>query len=169
MTKDSYWLGAANPKVTIIEFGDFACLHCKEAFPIIREIITKYKANVKFIFKDFPVVSADSASLALAARCAGEQGLFWPMYDKLYINQGVTQQNELLELAKEIGANPSRFTSCLAGKKYTTQINQDFQDGTSLGVGGENGGTPTWFINGYKIEGTPPHDTFVKMVEGLLK
>lgn len=173
MTKDSYWLGAANPKITIIEFGDFSCPHCEEAFSTIREISVKYKSTVKIIFKDFPVVGANSMSLALAGRCAGEQGLFWPMYDKLYLNQNVLAQEsdstklaaELTEAAKEISADTNRFTNCFSGKKYQASINQDYQDGTNLQVSG----TPTWFINGYKVEGVPPRDTFIKMIDGVLK
>ncbi len=183
MTKDSYLLGAANPnpKVTIIEFGDFACPYCKEAFPTIREISIKYKDSVNIIFKDFPVVSANSMALAEAGRCDGEQGFFRQMYDKLYLNQDVLASEsdstkleaELVEATKEIGADTIRFTNCFEGKKYSTQINQDLQDGDNLGVGAnvgdQKGGTPTWFINGYKVVGVPPYDTFINIIEKFLK
>lgn len=165
MTKNSPWLGAANPQVTIIEFGDFSCTLCQESFSTIREISRKYKDQVKIIFKDFPVISENSASLALAARCANEQGLFWPMYDKLFINQGVTTQEQLSELAKQIGADTSRFTTCFNNKKYLKDIQQDYADGETLKITG----TPTWFINGNKVEGAIPHDTFINIIEQFLK
>ena len=164
MTKDNYWLGSANPKVTIIEFADFSCSMCENSFSNVREIGIKYKDDVKMIFKDFPVVSDDSSSLALAARCAGEQGLFWPMYDKLYINQGITEETKLIELARQTGADTTRFTTCFDSKKYATQINKDYEDGNFLKISG----TPTWFINGIKVEGDIPHDTFIKIIESLL-
>jgi len=164
ITKDSYWLGAANPKVTVIEFGDFSCSMCKSSFPNVREIGIKYKDSIKIIFKDFPVVSDNSSTLSLAARCVGEQGFFWPMYDKLFINQGISKEEEFIELAKQIGADTTRFKVCFDNKRYATQINQDFEDGKSLNISG----TPTWFINGVKIEGDIPRDTFIEIIESLL-
>ncbi|HOZ56151.1 MAG: Disulfide bond formation protein D precursor [Parcubacteria group bacterium ADurb.Bin316] len=165
ITKDNYWLGAANPKITIIEFADFSCSMCKNSFLNIREISVKYKNDVRIIFKDFPVISASSPVLALAARCAGEQGLFWPMHDKLYINQGLAEEKEIIELAKQIGTDATRFTSCLQSKKYAAQVNQDYEDGIALKVSG----TPTWFINDKKYTGDIPHDTFIEILEQLLK
>lgn len=165
MTKDSYWIGAAKPKVTIIEFADFSCSMCDNSFPNVREISSKYKNDVKIIFKDFPAVSSYSTDLALAARCAGEQGLFWPMHDKLFINQGLSKETELVEMARQIGASTTRFITCFEKKKYATQINQDYEDGKTLKVEG----TPTWFINGTKVEGDIPRTTFINIIENLLK
>lgn len=164
ITKDNYWFGSSKPKVTIIEFGDFSCAQCKEAFPTVREIVSTYK-ETKIIFKDYPVISTDSANLASAGRCAGEQGFFWPMYDKLFLNQGVTQRQDLIELAKQVGADTERFANCFDNKKYEAKIKQDFQDGNDLNISG----TPTWIINGYKIEGAPPREAFIGIIDELLK
>jgi protein-disulfide isomerase len=163
MVKNSYSLGGGS-KVIIIEFGDFSCPRCEESFSNVREIGQKYKNDVKIYFKDFPVISENSGTLALAARCAGEQGLFWPMYDKLFINQGVTTEEQLTELAKQIGADTSRFTTCFNNKKYLADIQQDYDDAQILKLSG----TPTWFINGQKVEGAIPHDNFIKNIELLI-
>lgn len=148
----NYWLGAGNPKITIVEFADFACPFCKNSYPKIREISLKYKNDVKIIFRDFPYLTEHSIELAQAARCAGEQGLFWPMHDKLYQNQGVSAAAELTELANQVGADLNRFNSCLSQKKYLTDIQNDLADAEKLNVEG----TPTWFVNGYKIAGDLP-------------
>ena len=161
---DNYWLGAAKPKVTIVEFADFNCPYCLNSFPNIREISLKYKDSVKIIFRDFPV-RENSSSLALAGRCAGEQGLFWVMHDKLYANQGKFEISQLPELANQIGADVGKFTNCLNSEKYLGKINKDYADGKSMGITG----TPTWFINGYKIEGDIPRDLFIQIVEELNK
>ncbi len=79
--KNNYWTGAAKPKITIVEFADFSCAYCKNSFTNIREISLKYKKDVKIIFRDYPAYEY-SLDLAMAARCAGEQGLFWLMHDK---------------------------------------------------------------------------------------
>ncbi|MDO8593260.1 MAG: thioredoxin domain-containing protein [bacterium] len=160
-----YWLGAAKPKITIVEFGDFSCPNSEKSFPTIREIGLKYKGDIKFIWRDYPVVQDYSALLALAGRCAGEQGLFWPMHDKLFQNQGVNTANQLSALAAQIGADTAKFNDCLAKQKYQPQIQKDFSDGQSFG----NQGTPTWFINGYKVDGDIPYDIFIKIIEELKK
>ncbi len=161
---NDYWLGAARPKITIVEFMDFACHYCGQSFPTIREITARYKQDVKVIVRDYPVNAEYSIELALAARCAGEQGLYWPMYDKLFLRQGVSDRDGLVELARQIGANTDKFTLCLDNQKYLTDIQKDFDDGQTL----EIAGTPTWFINRYKIEGDIPHDTFIQIINTLL-
>jgi len=161
---DNYWIGAAKPKITIVEFGDFACHHTKKSFPKIREMGTKYKNDVKIIFRDMPL-QENSLKLAMAARCAGEQGLFWPMYDKLFQNQGVSKDNELVEMANQIGADTSRFAACLSDQKYIKQIQKDFSDGKDLGVKG----TPTWFVNGVKLQGDVPLAVWENIIKELLK
>lgn len=163
-TEDSYWLGASKPKITIVEFADFACPYCKNSYSNIREISIKYKNDVKIFFKDYPLYG-QSVDLAMAARCAGEQGLFWVMHDKLFQNQGVTEIEGLVELANQVGADTNKFSSCMAKEKYLTEIKKDFSEGQSLGLTG----TPIWFINGYKISGDIPHDTFIQIIENLLK
>ena len=161
----NYWLGSSDPKITIVEFGDYGCPACEESFPIIREISLKYKNDVKIIFRDFPVVTEHSSDLAMSARCAGEQGLFWVMHDKLFLNQGISAKNDIFELAKQIGVDEKKFQNCFNSKKYETAINNDLKDGFDL----EIKGTPTWFINGNKIAGNIPRDMFMQIIEELLK
>ena len=164
-SEKNYWIGSANPKITIVEFADFACPYCQNSFSKIREISVKYKNDVKLIFRDYPVIAEYSLDLALSARCAGEQGLFWLMHDKLFANQGVSTAEEIYELAKQIGADENRFKECISSKKYEIAIQKDFSDGQSL----EITGTPVWFINGNKIEGDIPYDTFIQIIEQFLK
>ena len=161
---NSYWTGSTKPKITIVEFSDFSCPLSKNSFSKIREIGLKYKDNVKIIFRDYPLFE-NSIDLAMSARCAGEQGLFWLMHDKLFANQGVSTAEEIYELAKQIGADENRFKECISSKKYEIAIQKDFSDGQSL----EITGTPVWFINGNKIEGDIPYDTFIQIIEQFLK
>lgn len=161
--KNNYWLGTAKPKVTIVEFADFNCPLCKNSFPKIREISLKYKNDVKIIYRDFPLYE-NSLDLALAARCAGEQGLFWLMHDKFFQNQGNFDLNQLPDLANQIGADINKFNDCLAQKKYLKDVQIDYSDALSLEVKG----TPTWFINGYKISGDIPYDLFIQIIEKLI-
>lgn len=169
---NNYWLGSQKAKITIVEFGDFACPVCEQAFPTVRELSIKYKDDIKFIWRDYPIISDYSANLAMAGRCAGEQGLFWVMHDKLFQNQGVgqtgqeaDQTNQLVALANQIGADTIKFKDCLDKQKYLAQIQKDLSDGQSFGIAG----TPTYFVNGYKLTGNVPYVIFVKIIEELKK
>ena len=162
--ENNYWTGAANPKITIVEFADFSCGYCKNSFTKIREISLKYKKDVKIIFRDYPAYE-HSLDLAMAARCAGEQGLFWLMHDKLFQNQGISEQEQLSALANQIGADVNRFNNCFANKKYLPNIQKDFADAEKL----EITGTPTWFINGQKIAGDIPYELFMEIVEEFIR
>ncbi len=159
----NYWLGAANPNVTIIEFGDFACPNCKNSFPIIRELITTYKNDVKLAYKDYPQFE-ESLDLAEGARCAGEQGLFWPMHDKLFLNQGINTAEGIFEAAKQIGVDESRFKKCFDENKYREDIKKDVLDAQAIGLSG----TPAWIINGYMVKGDIPLDIWDKLIKQLI-
>ncbi len=163
---NNYWVGSSKPKVTIVEFGDFNCPICANSYKKIRDISINYKKDVKIIFRDFPI-RENSIELATAARCAGDQGFFWPMYDKLYQEQGnfnPDQPTQVIELGKQVGLNVDKFTKCLYENKYLNRIRKDFTDGEVVGVTG----TPTWFINGYKIPGDIPYDVFIELIDALL-
>ena len=160
-----YWTGSASPIINIVEFADYACPYCRQSFPTIREIGAKYQKDVKIIFRDYPVVKDYSADLALAARCAGEQGLFWPMHDQLFINQGVSTRDELISLARGVGAKVEQFTACFDSKKYQAQVEKDYQDGLALGVTG----TPTFFLEGVMISGNIPRDYFNNLIDETIK
>lgn len=155
------WLGAARPKLTIVEFADFACPYSLSSYPKIRELTSKYRDRVKYIFRDHAYLTEYSIDLALSARCAGEQGLYWPMHDKLFQNQGVSARADLLSLAARAGADMERFTACFDTKKYLPKIQEDLAAGEKFGITG----TPTWFINGYKVEGDLPTSVWEEIVK----
>jgi protein-disulfide isomerase len=145
----NFSFGAENPKITIIEFADFNCPYCKNSYSTIRQIGYKYKDQVKIIFKDYPIIQESSADIALAARCAGEQGLFWGMHDKLFAYQGQFELTDLPKLATEIGADNKKFNTCVSNKKYLNEINKDLLLGQEMNLNG----TPKFFVNGYLLPG----------------
>jgi len=164
-TEKNYWTGSADPKITIVEFGDFACHYCQKSFSKIREISRNNSKNIKFIFRDYPVISEFSPRLALAARCAGEQGLFWVMHDKLFLNQGIKDDENVLSLFSQIGGDQERFQACYKNNKYLPDVEKDLLDGQALSISG----TPTWFINGQRLEGDVPYEYFINLINNILK
>lgn len=149
INKSDYIQGPPTAKITIVEFADFACPYCRKSFPKIRELSIKYKNDIRIVFKDLPIISEFSMNLAMAGRCAGEQGKFWEMHDKLFLNQGLKSENELLILAKQLNLDTRKFNSCLNTKKYQKDIDQDIIDAKELNLSG----TPIFFVNSKKITG----------------
>lgn len=161
-TKNNPWTGSANGDITIVEFADFACLHSHEAFPVIRRI-TRERDDVKLVFKDYPVVSEMSLDLAMAGRCAAAQDKFWQMHDRLFMADSISSKADIYSLARKTGVDTDQFRSCMENEKFLDEIKKDAQEADSLGITG----TPTWFINGYKIEGNAPYKTFQQAIESI--
>lgn len=168
---EHYSLGPADAPVQIMFFTDFACPFCKEAAPILHNLAEKYGEDLRITFRDYPALQNSSVDIALAAHCAGEQNLFWDMHDAIYRNQDnlISLQADnlnvaLKSVAQKVKVNPERFNQCLDSRKYLYRLNDDFADAEFLGVEG----TPTWFINRYKITGLYPEENLVELIDGLL-
>jgi len=141
-----------NPSSTlvIVEFADFQCSVCEAEFPIIRGFVTKHQNEVLYIFRNDIVIDEVSNLLAQASLCANDQGKFWILHDKFYTNFGsVTSLETLQILVQSLGMDWDKMSTCIQSGKYLGQVVQDMSDGKRLGVAG----TPTFFINGKKIEG----------------
>ncbi|MFH1412795.1 MAG: thioredoxin domain-containing protein [bacterium] len=164
--KDNYWIGAEQPLITIVGFSDFACSHCKESYTIMRELSIEYGNDVKIIFRDRPAYE-HSLTLSLAAYCAGEQGKFWAMHDKLFQYQSTdlgSDLNDLTAIAKQTGVETEQFSNCIVEEKYIDKIKQNFIAAQTLDVNG----TPTWFINGQKVEGSIPKSEWQALINRLI-
>ncbi len=161
--------GPTDAPVTIIEFSDFACPFCRDSYAGLKALRLKYPDSVRIIYRDYPLHDT-SIFLALAARCAGEQGRFWQMHDIFFEHQERLQVSvedlELVmpEIAGELQLNALQFQACIDSQRHFSQIEQDYNDGTFLQVEG----TPTWFINNYRFTGHIPADKLEELVTGML-
>lgn len=167
---ESYSLGPIDAKVQIVIFSDFACPYCQQAAPVVRRLADKYKQDLRITFRNY-FFHSNSISLALAANCAGEQGQFWEMHDKIFERQDSysslndeSVKEPMKALAEELKLDTGKFNSCLDDKKYLYRLNDDFTDAEILGLQG----TPSWFINRYKVTGFYPEENFVNVIEGLI-
>jgi protein-disulfide isomerase len=148
--------GSPDAKITIVEFSDFQCPYCSVAVGHVNAVLEMYPKDVKLIFKQFPLDTHPQAHLAAQASLAANgQGKFWPMHDKLFANPRKITRDNILLWAKEIGLDMNRFTADLTSGKYKAAVDKDFAEGEQLGVGG----TPTFFLNGKKYNGSlePSH------------
>jgi protein-disulfide isomerase len=165
-TLDDPYMGSFNADVVIVEFTDFKCPYCLQAFPVILEVISTYGDKIKFIFRDFPDVGKypEAQKAAEAANCAFDQGKYMEMHNKLFINQDNLSVPALKRYALELGLDTEKFDTCLDSNKYRDEALQDLNDGLAAGVAG----TPTFFINDYKVEGVIPLDNFKRIIDQLL-
>lgn len=158
---------AGNPEsgIVIVEFSDFQCPFCKEAFPIVRQLISEYQSKIKFVFRDFPISDShpQAQKAAEAGQCAHAQGKFWEMHDKLFLNQGDLTVPALKRYAQEIGLDTGAFNQCLDNGEKAVVVQQDFNDGVLSGVDG----TPTFFINGTRFAGVLTMDNFKTAIDQL--
>ena len=159
--------GNPGAKVKIVEFGDFQCPYCRQSFPIVREMLERYGNKIYFIYRDFPVsdVHDDAQKAAEAGQCANLQGKFWPFHDKVFINQENIAVLDLKRYALELGIERKAFDDCLDSGRFAEEVSEDYLDGINLGVVG----TPTFFINGYRISGSIPEEIFIQLIEAALR
>ncbi|MBO9361844.1 MAG: DsbA family protein [Thermoflexus sp.] len=158
LTPDGYpYKGNPEAKVVIEEYSDFQCVACaRYAQEVAPQLDEKYikAGKVYYIFRYFPFLGPESFRAAEAAACAAEQGRFWE-YERIVFanlrgsNQGWFSDDRLIGFAARVGLDRGRFENCLLSGKHLDFIRQAAEAGRQRGVRA----TPTFFINGEKIEG----------------
>jgi protein-disulfide isomerase len=162
-TDNAPFKGGLSAAVKIVEFEDFHCPFCKESQQTMEQLLLRYKDRVKVIHKDFPIdeLHPGARPAHLAARCANEQGKFWPYHDALFANAPKAAPDDLRKYAIGVGLNIAAFNNCVASSKYRDEIQRDIEEGKQAGVTG----TPAFFINGRLVPGAQPLDRFVQLIE----
>ena len=165
-------MGDPNAPVHIIEYGDFQCPYCLQFWTetepqLIEEYINTGK--VYFEFRSFPIIGPESAWAAEGAYCAGDQNKFWEYHDTLFLNWtgenvGDFTKEKLTQYAEVLDLNMAEFKSCLSEEKYKEKVEQDKAEGEANGVFA----TPTFFINGFKLEGSQPFSILKDYIEQAL-
>ncbi|HEY3352496.1 MAG TPA: thioredoxin domain-containing protein [Polyangia bacterium] len=158
--------GPKNAKVTIVLFSDFQCPFCSRVVPTIHQLMKEYPGKVRFAFKQYPLPMHPQAPLASeASLAANAQGKFWEMHDKLFENQKALDRPSIEKYAQELGLDLAKFKADLDSKKFEAQVKADMEYGSKLG----RFGTPTFFINGRKVSGALPFESFKQIVDEELK
>jgi len=148
--------GPADAPITIVEFADFECPHCREIHEILKTVEKDYR-RTRLVYKDFPLPQLHpwAETAAIGARCAFEQSpaAFWKMHDLIFDNQdAITPDNvfdQLTSFAGKIGLNTDSFKACMASPEAKRAVDANREDGVSLHVDS----TPTLFINGRPLIG----------------
>ena len=157
--------GPANAPLVLVVFSDFQCPFCQRVEPTLAELESHYRGKVRIVWKNFPLpFHANAAPAAEAAMAAEAQGKFWPMHDKLFAHNTELDRESLENYAAALGLDLPRFRADLDAERYKARIEADKQEGSDLGVVG----TPAVFINGRKIAGAYPFETFQKIADDEL-
>lgn len=162
---DAPFKGDTNARVTLIEFADYQCPFCarfySETLPQIEENYI-FTGKVKFFFRNFPLERSHPQAFkaAVAANCAGEQGKFWAMHQRLFTHQEELGSKDLLQHAKMLALDSSKFTRCLDSEESATRVRKELAEGEKAGVKV----TPTFLLG--LTEPNNPKITVQNMIVG---
>lgn len=153
--------GPDDALVTVVEFADFECGYCARSVALQKRLLAEFPGTVRWVFKQFPLdFHANARAAARAALAAHAQSRFWPYHDRLFADRQRLTQGRLVEIAREVGLDMARFRSDLDGPATERLVKEDLELGRKVGVPG----TPTFFINGRKVEGSMGYANLARMV-----
>ncbi|WP_436487369.1 DsbA family protein [Chitinophaga sp. ARDCPP14] len=144
-------LGKPDAAIELVEYGDFQCTFCGEAFFIIKQLREQLDTRLRFVFRNFPLSEAHEYAMdaALAAEAASRQNQFWEMHDAIYARQSDLTEGLLLQLATSLGLDLRQFREDMESPKLLSRVEADFESGVRSGVNG----TPTFYVNGKRYNG----------------
>ena len=149
--------------VTLVEYGDYECPYCGQAYPIVKNIQKHLGDKLHFVFRNFPItqVHPHAQHAAEAAEAAGAQRKFWEMHDYLYEHQRELDDSRLSQYASTIGGvDIARFGDEMAKHVYAGRVREDFMSGIRSGVNG----TPTFYINGVRYDDSWDEKTLLEKI-----
>ena len=159
--------GSDRAPVTLVEYGDFECPFCGRAEPEVRAILWGFGDDLRYVFRHLPLadVHPNAPLAAEAAEAAGAQGKFWEMHDLLFAHQDALQPVDLVRYANELGLDLDRFTDELRRHVYAARVAEDIDSADQSGVTG----TPSFFVNGLRQQGSFDIDTLSAEVRAALQ
>ena len=139
--------------VTLVEYGDFECPVCIQAYAAVQLLIINFGANLRFVFRHFPLrdVHPHAEMAAEASEAAGAQGKFWQMHDLLFTHSPHLKEKHLLDYAGQLGLDVPRYQNETRDQVYLQRVQEHMQGGRHLGVRT----TPAFYVNGRWVEAAP--------------
>ncbi len=173
VTEKDWVHGKTDAPVTLVEYTDFQCPACGAYYPILKELEAEMGDTVRIVIRHYPLVQIHKNALpsARAAEAAGRQGKFWEMYDVLFANQAEWSgaQDPMMSIfpayAGRIGLNVEQFRKDMSDATLDDKITVDRGTGNELKITG----TPSFFLNGEKLENPKSAEAFKKAVEDAAK
>lgn len=163
VSQHDHTLGPANAPVTLVEYGDYECPYCSDAYKILKQVRQQMGNRLRYVFRNFPLsdIHPYAEQAAEAAEAAGAQGKFWQMHDMLYEHQDALDEMHLKQYANRLGLDMQAFDQALANHTFAGRVREDYIGGVQNGVHG----TPTFFINGRHYNGPWDAETLLSVLE----
>jgi len=155
--------GPLNAPIVLVEYGDFECPYCGEAYPELKAVKEAMGDGLCFVFRHFPLRQAHPHAERAAefAEAAATIGKFWEMHDMLYENQQALTDRHLVSYAKQLGLDAKLIDSALGGQ-FSSRVQHDFSSGVRSGVNG----TPCLFLNGERYDGPRDATSLMQLMRG---
>src|SRR5258706_14242727 len=144
--------GRTDAPVALLEYGDYECPHCGRAYVILKRIEQEMGDDLLFAFRNFPLsqIHPHAFHAAYAAEAAALQNKFWEMHSMIFEHQDTLDDPHLVMFAGRLGLDRNRFVHDMTSTAVQQHVQEDFMSGIRSGVNG----TPTFFINGTRYDGS---------------
>ena len=159
--------GLDTAPVTLVEYGDYECPYCGDAYPIIKQVQKNLGNKLCFIFRNFPItqIHPHAQHAAEAAEAAAAQNKFWEMHDYLYEHQQALDDKNLEKYAGILGLDMVKFKNDFYKHVYASRVREDFLSGVRSGVNG----TPSFFLNGIHYNNSWDYETLSETLVSIIK
>jgi protein-disulfide isomerase len=158
--------GPADAKLTVVEYGDYQCPYCGQAYPIVEQLMTTFADSMRLIFRNLPLADVHPHAEAAAemAEAVALQGKFWEIHDALYENQRDLSDAAIRRYVDGVGANADDALKAIADGGPRTRVEADFEGAIRSGANG----TPTFFVNGVRYDGSWMYEPFSEYLSEML-
>ncbi len=159
--------GSADAPVTLVEYGDYECPHCGAAYPVVQHLQQRFGDHLRFVFRNFPLgeLHPNAVSAAMAAEFGAAHDHFWEFHDALFENQSRLGVDLYAAIAAKLGLDVAQLRTALEADEYLENVRADFNGGVRSGVNG----TPTFFVNGARYEGSPAVETMAEALDRAVR
>jgi protein-disulfide isomerase len=163
ITAEDHSQGPESAEVTLVEYGDYECSHCGRAYPIVQQVQEHFGKRLRLVFRNFPLseMHPHAQAAAEAAEFAGAQGRFWEMHDRLFENQARLGEALFSDLVEKLDLSAAALRQALQRGTFAARVRGDFKGGVRSGVNG----TPTFFLNGLRHNGSFDFETLVSAIQ----
>jgi len=160
-------IGPSTARVTIVEYGDFGCPTCRAWIRagVQKELLATYGDKIRFVWKDFPIITAESPKAAEAGQCAFDQGKFWQYHDLLYEKAPALSISDLKNYAAQLGLNTAAFDHCLDSGQDAEKVQKNLDEARKQYA---FPGTPSFLVAGKKVIGPATFETFRSIIDPML-
>ena len=167
ITADDHVQGPVDATVTLVQYGDYECPYTRMSRHSVHQLQREYPDRLRFVFRHFPLeaIHPHARSAATAAEAAGAQTDFWRMHEYLFEHQKALAESDLRRYALELGLDANRFEHDKRSSKVWERVERDLASGEASGVQG----TPTFYVNGIRHDGSYDVDSLRSAVVGHLR